>query len=83
MKTEKFLRTRIVLYLLIYLIMCIIFTPLQLMLLGLEYLFGKIQYKIEPRLRYVTEKQFKNKIVKTYAAGFLGMNEKDLRKRWK
>lgn len=70
MKTEKFLRTRIILYLILYVIMCIIITPSQLILMGLQYLFGKIQYKTEPRLRYVSKKQFKSWIVKTYAAIF-------------
>ena len=67
----------------IYLVVCVIFAHLELILLILEPIFGKIAYKTEPRLRYVTEKQFKSKIVRGYAANFLGMYEKDLRKRWK
>ncbi len=83
MKTEKFLRTRIVLYVTMYGILVILFIPLDLLRLGIENLFMKIACKTEPRLRYVTEKQFKSKIVRGYAANFLGMYERDLRKRWK
>ena len=81
MKTEKFLRTRIILFLIVHLIMCIIFVPLQLTVLILEYVFGKI-YDRRPRLRYVTEKQFKSKLVRWYAGNFHGMYERDLRRKW-
>lgn len=81
MKTERFLRTRIVLYLILYLLLIIIFAPLQLLVMGLEYLFGKITYKTEPRLRHVSEKQFKSKLVKWFAANFHGLYEKDVKRK--
>ena len=83
MKTEKFLRTRIVLYLTMYGILAVLFISLDLLRLSIEKLFGKIAHKTEPRLRYVSEKQFKSRIVRGYVANFLGMYENDLRKRWK
>ena len=83
MKTEKFLRIRIILYVTMYGILVVLFVPLDLLRSGLENLFMRIACKTEPRLRNVTEKQFKSRIVRGYAANFLGMYENDLRKRWK
>lgn len=80
MKTEKFLRTWIVLFLVIHLVMCVIFAPLQLLLLILEHVFGKI-YDTRPKLRYVTEKQYKSRLVKWYAGRFRGLYEEDVRRR--
>ena len=80
MKTEKFLRTRIILFLVIHFMMCVIFAPLQLILLILEHIFGKI-YDTKPKLRYVTEKQFKSRLVKWYAGNFQGLYESDVRRR--
>ncbi|MCP1225691.1 hypothetical protein [Sebaldella sp. S0638] len=81
MKTEKFLRIRIILFLVIHFMMCVIFAPLELILLILGHIFGKI-YEKRPKLRYVTEKQFKSKLVRWYAGKFHGMYETDLRRKW-
>ena len=80
MKTEKFLRIRIILFLVIHFTMCVIFAPLELILLILEPIFGKI-YDTKPKLRYVTEKQFKSRLVRWYAGNFIGLYERDVRRR--
>ena len=80
MKKERFLRTRIVLYLIIDLAMTIISLPICLVYVIVEYLSGKI-YNRRPKLRYVTEKQFKSRVVKWYAGRFRGLYEEDVRRK--
>ena len=80
MKVEKFLRTRIVLFLIIHFILLILAFPVYLVHEIEGYVFGKI-YDTRPKLGYVTEKQFKSRLVRWYAGNFRGLYERDVRRR--